>query len=69
MKALCKGIIIFLLNFPVLLYGNQGKEIEFEFQGSVYKARKNDLQQGQGIILLIYDITQEKELEKKERRF
>jgi len=48
-----------------VIFRDKKKEIEFEFQDRVYKARKNDLQQGQGIILLIYDITQEKELEKE----
>ncbi len=41
------------------------KEIEFDFQGRIYKARKNDLRQGQGMILLIFDVTEDKELEQK----
>ncbi|MBA7697152.1 hypothetical protein ES703_105811 [subsurface metagenome] len=47
------------------IFSSEEKEIELEYRGRIYRARRNDLRQGEGIILLIYDITHEKELEKE----
>jgi signal transduction histidine kinase len=47
------------------IFEGKKKDIEFENRGKVYKVRKNALRQGQGVILIIYDITHEKEIEKE----
>ncbi len=47
------------------IFSSEEKEIEFEYRGRIYRARRNDIRHGEGIILLIYDITHEKELEKE----
>lgn len=52
-------------NSLLKIFEGKKKDIEFENRGKVYKVRRNDLRQGQGIILIIYDITHEKEVEKE----